>query len=454
MKKFTILFLMACVSLSGVAQVLKNMSDFGIKAKYSELFSQKNVMNLPVMAANTEARAKDMAVVNKLKTVAKQAAAQDAGYTEIPSVYKGYLYLEYAGSLAATCMCYGSIVEEESNELYMAYMGGFFKGTRISGPNSLSTRFEELGYTDVVVDSVSFANNQLVLTNEGKNYYVKCTDLSGSSETGWTPVALQGRESFGAYYFPETHELYLPEFVGIYEEGSNTPLKGTVMCDLDFLPAENFENMYKTKVTLTYGAEDVEENNDALAVNPGDGSIYIQGISYLDAEAWLELKLSGSGEIATGANLANGQYLNTYTVEFKDGSKNTLDIYTMALVGPTADGYYNGDSSGFNFILAEDVNGLVLNSDLMNNYGTVGYGVNTTTGEPASTIIELCPQIDIVISNDVISGINGVTEKSKTVVSTEYFDISGRKVDASAEGLIVKKMRYADGTVLSKKVVK
>ena len=61
--------------------------------------------------------------------------------------------------------------------------------------------------------------------------------------------------------------------------------------------------------------------------------------------------------------------------------------------------------------------------------------------------------VEISQTTVIEAGIDGVTENKGDVVATEYFDMLGRKAD-KAHGLVVKKMRYADGSVKSVKVVK
>ena len=61
--------------------------------------------------------------------------------------------------------------------------------------------------------------------------------------------------------------------------------------------------------------------------------------------------------------------------------------------------------------------------------------------------------VEITKTTLIEAGIEGVKEHKGDVVATEYFDMLGRKAD-KAHGLVVKKVRYADGSVKSVKVVK
>lgn len=443
MKKFTLLLAAALISFSGAAQTFKRMSDTGIKAKHSEMLTHKNVMNLP-MSVNNETIIKDQAVLNKLKAATKRAA-DEAGYTEIPSLYSGALYCDYSGFMCNICMRQGGVVED-GNDLYAAYLGGYFKGTRIAGPNQLQNIYLQNG-SDLVVDSVTFDNNQIVLTDGGVNYYVRVTgdDLTASSA-----------QSFGAYYIPETHELYIPELLGLYEGESEFPESYTVMANIDFMPAESFLNEYVAKVTLDDPEENYTFNNDttARAIIADFGNIYVQGLDDMDPTAWLELTMTSSnGEAVDGANLAIGQYINTFNMRSGDGTRYILDLYTMPNVGPG--GGYNGVMDGLDFFMEDGEDGsLVLESDGLAYYGLYGYGQNEVTEEEAGAfLISAWPNVKIEITPNS-TAIKGVTDNMGEVSSKEYFDISGRKVAGNAKGLVIEKTRYANGKTVSRKVLK
>lgn len=57
--------------------------------------------------------------------------------------------------------------------------------------------------------------------------------------------------------------------------------------------------------------------------------------------------------------------------------------------------------------------------------------------------------IDVPISTNIE---NIVTDKA--VVSTEYYDLSGRRVDAAAKGVTIRVEKYADGTSKAVKTIK
>lgn len=55
----------------------------------------------------------------------------------------------------------------------------------------------------------------------------------------------------------------------------------------------------------------------------------------------------------------------------------------------------------------------------------------------------------------VSSGIsNTVTNDVKDAVSTQYFDLSGRRINGAEKGVNIKVMKFADGTSKAVKVMK
>ena len=52
------------------------------------------------------------------------------------------------------------------------------------------------------------------------------------------------------------------------------------------------------------------------------------------------------------------------------------------------------------------------------------------------------------------TGINKVESSDADVVSTQYFDISGRRINSAQKGINVKVMKYSDGTTKTVKVIK
>lgn len=52
------------------------------------------------------------------------------------------------------------------------------------------------------------------------------------------------------------------------------------------------------------------------------------------------------------------------------------------------------------------------------------------------------------------TGINKVEDSDADVVSTEYYDLSGRSLNNAQKGINIKVMKYSDGTTKTVKVAK
>lgn len=66
-----------------------------------------------------------------------------------------------------------------------------------------------------------------------------------------------------------------------------------------------------------------------------------------------------------------------------------------------------------------------------------------------------CMYTDITLGAPTSSGISSVTTEAKgEPVATEYYDLSGRRVDAAAKGVTIRVDKYADGTSKAVKTIK
>lgn len=74
-------------------------------------------------------------------------------------------------------------------------------------------------------------------------------------------------------------------------------------------------------------------------------------------------------------------------------------------------------------------------------------------GENVVYIYDDCA-VDPTFKGTGTSGIGSVTAEEGEVVATEYFDLSGRRINGAQNGVSVKVMKYADGTSKAVKVIK
>ena len=61
---------------------------------------------------------------------------------------------------------------------------------------------------------------------------------------------------------------------------------------------------------------------------------------------------------------------------------------------------------------------------------------------------------NIILGAPTPSGISSVETDKGEPVATEYYDLSGRRVDAAAKGVTIRVDKYADGTSKAVKAIK
>lgn len=61
---------------------------------------------------------------------------------------------------------------------------------------------------------------------------------------------------------------------------------------------------------------------------------------------------------------------------------------------------------------------------------------------------------DVIVPGCFLLSPVAAKDTSSDILSTERFDLSGRKVGSDAKGLVIEKTRYADGKTVSRKVLK
>ena len=92
---------------------------------------------------------------------------------------------------------------------------------------------------------------------------------------------------------------------------------------------------------------------------------------------------------------------------------------------------------------------------LITNQGGVQTGKWTSEAGVSSVELTALNTINIgslVFTIDITSGINGIN--ADNVVSVRYYDLQGRMVDESAQGVLIRQTVAADGKVVTSKVIR
>ena len=461
MKKFTLMVAAALVSMGAAAQTVQSLVPAELKASFQQKMEMKNVglspYNMKTLAVDPAQQAQNAALLNELRANAnhknlpkltaaalmKQGGVQKADAVDQYGYYNGYRYSNLIGGSASFYMWEGKYTVDGSEIQLNPYGFDYMKGEILKGNNEYSSKG---------ADSISFKSGQVVAKDKSGNEYAIYMGSVGEN-ADQTYVLNRSNDPIGGYYFPESGEIYIPYFFALFPVNGTEFLDGTAIGGLDMLNANKIlEAAYLAKVTAltspseSYPDGEIIEEDSCVAVNFGN-SLAISGMSYQDPSSFLNVVVSEDG---ASAAVENNQYVTTFGINESKGG-GSLEIYEAAFT-PSGDRfqYYQ---NGFGMFFGEGENGsLVLESDGSSYLCELGFSDNKNYdgylyGVYTAMVVEISQ------TTVIEAGIDGVTENKGDVVATEYFDMLGRKAD-KAHGLVVKKMRYADGSVKSVKVVK
>ena len=461
MKKFTLMVAAALVSMGAAAQTVQSLVPAELKASFQQQMEMKNVglspYNMKTLAVDPAQQAQNAALLNMLRENAnhknlpkltaaalmKQGGVQKADAVDQYGYYSGYRFSNLLGGSAPFYM-WGGFYTVDGSEIQLDPYGfDYMKGEILKGNNS----FSSMG-----ADSISFKSGQVVAKDKSGNEYAIYMGSVGEN-ADQTYVLNRSNDPIGGYYFPESGEIYIPYFFALFPVNGTEFLDGTAIGGLDMLNANKIlEAAYLSKVTAltspskSYPEGEIIEEDSCVAVSFGN-SLAISGMSYQDPSSFLNVVVSEDG---ASAAVENYQYVTTFGLNESVGG-GSLEFYEAAFT-PSGDRfqYYQ---NGFGMFIGQDENdNLILESDGSSYLCELGFSDNEEYdgylyGVYTAMVVEITPVTLIE------AGIDGVTENKGDVVATEYFDMLGRKAD-KAHGLVVKKMRYADGSVKSVKVVK
>lgn len=462
MKKFTLILAAALVSLGATAQTVQQRAEIR-KALNPKSFSaqQKNIQQSLLVSPDEVKKAK-LETAKILKSAPKHDAmikkAQVATQAAERSVYRTYYtaqpLLDNWGDYALSNMRDGyAVVSSDSVYLLVDNNSTVFSGKRIA-----ENRFTEIYGDEVGIDSIAFSvEGNTWEGTDGKIYNLSLVDINYDQNAGAYNISRLTGKTFGAYYFRDTKEIVCPDLAyALFEGNLSTPVAYTTTAYQYHYCADTLDAAtYKAKVSHDYVSSSTGQHialgSDTARFVFAGSEMYVKGASLANPDAWLRVdySLSEDQTEVIGAYMQYNQYVGSGQIELNDGTSPFCDIVFFPLL-PTG-----RLTSTLNMFLDVMDDGTVeLSSDGTSYYSEI-FGSQEFDGVGLYAAIRGEGGTVITISNDLVSGIKGVNAQAAAGnTSVEYFDLQGRKVDASAKGLVVKRVRSANGVVTSTKILK
>lgn len=239
-------------------------------------------------------------------------------------------------------------------------------------------------------------------------------------------------------YDKETGQIYAKDYQDSYLALANSTYDGfyTIAASLNYIPAEYFP----APTTHNYSYTDYDGNNHEGTVSMINLNLGNQEVCYVNG-LFTEKMDDGQGNILA-------DYSTAWTCAIYTESALTFPLLQtladdIALAKLSGNQLSDGNID-FTYDASSDSYVQDSNYDLIDAFASQ-QGIGFSTSHKNSKIAKAGTA---GVENVVNDGVN------KDVVSTEYFDLSGRRISNIQKGAGIMVMKYADGTSKAVKVVK
>ena len=221
----------------------------------------------------------------------------------------------------------------------------------------------------------------------------------------------------------------ITKFIGIFTEDYEMVYTCSGM--MQFTPAELYPEADKHEYTYDYEAYSTplqtNKKGTVQIINLGQYS-YVKGLMPEEApDAWL-MAVNENGSLSITLPQIIEEDRCAAFVDFKDGGSIIQTPVT-----------FEYDKASDSYVLSEySLTNLFASYDEAS--GTLGIGYSAS--------------YDNLKIKAYTTGINKVEDSDADVVSTEYYDLSGRSLNNAQKGINIKVMKYSDGTTKTVKVAK
>lgn len=260
---------------------------------------------------------------------------------------------------------------------------------------------------------------QNLITYQNMPFYVGNVDI--------TTGDIDKEGTFKLYYDAQNKMYYSDQesYFALYLEDGGSYYLDTYFTYFTFIP----DNVYPEATKHSYSFVDIDEKAQTTTVDMidiGDNYFYINNLMPGYDNVWLMGYIDNNGMNIYSYQVAS----DNCAFCFIDQQGNLLDGGTLAY-----------DSSDKTYKLP---------SDMM--FADVFYDDGSLTG--AEGLYVATNNLSNMCISSTTAGINKVENGNENVVSTNYYDLSGRRINNASKGISIKVMKYADGTSKAVKVIK
>lgn len=291
-------------------------------------------------------------------------------------------------------------------------------------------------------DGKAYISNMFYTSIFGDDLYLEGEfDSDGNIEIGYQKLAVSGEytlyvckinlnnseadkvSTFKLNYDKENNVYYSDDsnYLGVYVEYQGKLILDTYSAYFTYYP----ENVFPAPTEHSYSYVDYNNktnNTTVKMIDLGEGYFYVNNIMPNYPDTWML-----------------GMFDNNNMIIF---SYQTATDY-IAYMFSDADGYFQ-DNGTLAYNSLDNTYKLNSNSMLID----IIYDSQQKQYMPYSNILT-----NMAIGAST-TGISKVENGNENVVSTNYYDLSGRRINGASKGISIKVMKYADGTSKAVKVMK
>ena len=393
---------------------------------FKNMSEKKAAMNAFYADANVERKLGEVQIVNR------RAGEADPELIPAFSTWT-YHYTTVMGGFVPQIMYSDASFLVENGKAYFAPFTklGYVEGVVESGTNM---------YSEAGADSITFTADIIATYTDSKTGKKASLVLEPCYVENYTPHRL-GSKTFGAYYFAEDNELYLPDTYALFElDETKTEVfdEALVARRLYLIPQESlYPYISKGTVECTTYYSNASNYSGNVEVLLGNGYYNVKGCDPEADDAWVEFDVNESDE--TILDVPEGLFIARYNF-YNDESRTATHPGDVCTVGLLQE---NGTLTAFNkdnnyvstYKITDNADET---STIANTAGTVYGDYVYEKEEDGNGGMMNAVDMKITITYELAyTGINEVSSENEKFAGAT-FNLNGQKVNASQKGLVIR----------------